>query len=64
MKQDNILVYSIVFDVSEGSTVDTLMKSCATESTQPYYYNAPNASELEEAFSNIAADLVDLHISQ
>ena len=64
MKQDNILVYSIVFDVSEGSTVDTLMKSCATEPSQPYYYNAPNASELEEAFSNIAADLVDLHISQ
>jgi hypothetical protein len=64
MKQENILVYSIVFDVSVGSTVDTIMKSCATEPNQPYYYNAPNATDLEDAFSKIAADLVDLHISQ
>ncbi len=64
MKQDGILVYSIVFDVSAGSNVDTMMKSCASEPNQPYYYNAPDGDELEEAFSNIAADLIDLHISQ
>lgn len=64
MKQDDILVYTIVFDVSTGSTVDNVMKACATEPNQPYYYNAPNASQLEDAFSQIAADLVDLHISQ
>ncbi len=64
MKQENILVYTIVFDVSTGSNVDTRMKSCATEPNEPYYFNAPNASELEDAFSKIASDLVDLHVSQ
>lgn len=64
MKQDNILVYTIVFDVSTGSNVDTRMKSCASEPNEPYYFNAPNASELEDAFSKIASDLVDLHVSQ
>lgn len=64
MKQDDILVYTIVFDVSTGSTVDTVMKACATEPNEPFYFNAPNSSDLEDAFSQIAADLVDLHISQ
>ncbi|MHA7873273.1 MAG: hypothetical protein ACX939_13065, partial [Hyphococcus sp.] len=64
MRQDDILVYTIVFDVSTGSRVDTLMKACATEPNSPFYYNAPDASQLEDAFANIAADLVDLHISQ
>jgi len=41
-----------------------MMKACATEPNQPYYYNAPDGNELEDAFSNIAADLIDLHISQ
>ncbi len=64
MKEEKILVYSIVFDVSTGSTVDQMMKACATEPNEPFYYNAPNSSDLEDAFSQIAADLVDLHISQ
>ncbi len=64
MKQEDILVYTIVFDVASGSNVDTRMKACATEPTEPYYFNAPTASALKDAFKNIAEDLTRLHVSQ
>lgn len=64
MKQENILVYSVVFDVSAGSNIEDVFKSCATRPTAPYFFNAPNGDELNEAFSNIADDLVKLHVSR
>lgn len=64
MKQEGILVYTIVFDVTAGSNVDSRMKSCATQPAAPYYFNAPNSSELKAAFEDIAANLTDLHVSQ
>lgn len=64
MKQDNILVYTVVFDVGFGSSIENVFKSCATEPNAPYFFNAPDGEELENAFRDIAADLVDLHVSQ
>ena len=64
MKQEDILVYTIVFDVTAGSNVDTRMKACASEPNEPFYFNAPNASELKSAFEDIAANLTNLHVSQ
>lgn len=64
MKQENILVYAIVFDVPVGSTIEGIMQSCASEPTSPFFYNAANGADLEEAFGLIASDLVKLHVSQ
>jgi len=64
MKQDNILVYSIVFDVPVGSTIEGIFKSCASEPNAPYFFNAPSGDQLEQAFGDIADDLVKLHISK
>ena len=64
MKQDDILVYTIVFDVSVGSNIENIMKSCASEPTSPFFYNAANGADLEEAFGLIASDLVKLHVSE
>jgi len=63
MKQEGYLVYTIMFDLNSTS-VETMFKACATEPNAPYFYNADNGADLEEAFGNIAADLVDLHISK
>ncbi len=64
MKQDDILVYTIVFDVNAGSTIENIFKSCATEPTAPYFFNAPDGDQLADAFGDIADDLVKLHISK
>ncbi|NOX82085.1 MAG: hypothetical protein GXP06_03670 [Alphaproteobacteria bacterium] len=64
MKEDNVLVYTIVFDVNAGSTIENIFKSCATEPTAPYFFNAPDGDELATAFGDIADDLVKLHISK
>jgi len=63
MKEKGILVYTIVFGLDDTDT-ENLFKACATDTIEPYYYKAPSGDELEEAFGNIAADLVSLHISQ
>jgi hypothetical protein len=64
MKEQDILVYTIVFDVGSGSTIENVFKSCATEPNAPYFFNAPDGDDLEDAFQDIAADLVSLHISK
>ncbi|MEM9168509.1 MAG: VWA domain-containing protein [Pseudomonadota bacterium] len=63
MKQQDILVYTIVFGLNNTS-LEEVFRTCATSPNAPYYYKAPSGDELEEAFGDIAADLVKLHISQ
>ena len=63
MKEEGYLVYTIMFGLNSSST-ELAFKSCATEPTAPYFYNADNGADLEEAFGDIAADLVDLHVSK
>lgn len=61
----DILIYTIVYDVRAGSTIDTIMKNCATTSTpNEYYFNSPSAKDLESAFQTIAASLNQLRIKQ
>jgi hypothetical protein len=64
MKEEGILVYTIVFAVSAGSTVEDVMKSCATDEDSPFFFNAESGADLEEAFGDIAEDLVKLHVSR
>lgn len=63
MKAEGYLVYTIMFGLNSSST-ELAFKSCATEPNAPYFYNADNGADLEEAFGDIAADLVDLHVSK
>lgn len=63
MKEKGILVYTIVFGLNDSDT-EELFQACATDTIAPYYFKAPSGDELEEAFGNIAADLVRLHVSQ
>ena len=63
MKAEGYLVYTIMFGL-DSSSVRTLFKACATKPTAPYFHDAVDGDDLENAFGDIAADLVDLHISK
>jgi hypothetical protein len=68
MKQKGILVYAITFGLSDSDPDELATKNtfraCANESAAPYYFDAPSGSDLEDAFKDIAADLVKLHVSR
>ncbi len=63
MKQEGYLVYTIMFGLDSAAT-EQVFKACATEPNAPYFYDADDGADLEEAFGDIAADLVDLHVSR
>lgn len=63
MKDEGYLVYTIMFGLN-SSSAEKVFKACATKPTAPYFQNADNGADLEDAFGDIAADLVDLHISK
>lgn len=68
MKAKGILVYAITFglddsDADELATKQTF-QACASDDEAPYYFDAPDGEELEDAFADIAADLVQLHVSR
>jgi hypothetical protein len=48
----------------DSTTVRNHFKACATKPTAPYFHDAVTGNDLEDAFGDIAADLVDLHISK
>ncbi|MEX6634066.1 pilus assembly protein TadG-related protein [Hyphococcus lacteus] len=63
MRQEGYLVYTIMFGLN-SSTTEKVFRACATKPSEPYFYDAVDGDDLEEAFGQIAADLVDLHISK
>ncbi len=63
MKDKGIIVYTIMFGLDDNDTKD-LFKACASEPDEPYFHDATAGADLNEAFGDIAADLVDLHISR
>lgn len=63
MKAEGYLVYTIMFGLDSAST-EAVFKACATKPTEPYFFDAVDGDDLEDAFGAIAADLVDLHISK
>ncbi|MEM9494792.1 MAG: pilus assembly protein [Pseudomonadota bacterium] len=63
MKDEQILVYTIVFGLNNSET-EKVFRSCATKPSEPYYYKAPSGSDLEDAFGEIAENLQQLHISR
>lgn len=68
MKEKGILVYAITFGLSDSDPSEAATKqifqACATDDEAPYYFDAPNGDDLKDAFADIAADLVQLHVSK
>lgn len=63
MKEEGYLVYTIMFGLDSAAT-EGVFRACATEPNPPYFHDAATGDDLNDAFGDIAADLVDLHISQ
>lgn len=61
MKNQDIIVYTITFQVSSSST-RTLMENCATDSGK--YYDSPSEAELKGVFQKIANELSNLRVSK
>jgi Flp pilus assembly protein TadG len=58
----DIMVYTIGFGITPGSTIDNIMNGCASDSAK--YFNTPSADELETAFQNIALGLSKLRLAK
>ncbi len=63
MKDEGILVYTIMFGLNNDG-VEDLFQACSTEPDAPYFHNASDGDDLSEAFSEVASDLVQLHVSK
>ena len=63
MKDDGILVYTIMFGLN-STRVEELFKACATAPESPFFHDASSSTDLDRAFADIANDLVDLHVSK
>jgi len=58
---EDIIVYTIAFGVGGGSTVETLMRDCASDVGK--FYNSPNATDLQATFESIAIGLNKLRVA-
>ncbi|WP_420339318.1 pilus assembly protein TadG-related protein [Roseibium sp.] len=63
MKAEGITIYGVYFGTSSTSTGARNMKACATDEDTTYY-QATSASELIQAFSNIAKRIQQIYLSQ
>lgn len=63
VKAEGISLYVIQFEEDNPALI-TLLQAVATEPNAPFYYFAPTATELSEAFQAIAANLSKLRISK
>lgn len=61
IKADEIVVYSIAFDVSDTKIKD-ILEACATDSS--HYFDAADADELSDAFASIASSLRNISLSK
>ena len=62
MKGEGIVIYTIAFDVMQGSAADQLMSDCASEPKN--YFNSPDPDELTKAFKAISRDILALRVSK
>lgn len=61
MKNNNILIYTITFQVSSNRARD-VMRACATDPSK--YFDSPTNQQLEENFRAIGRQLANLRIGQ
>lgn len=61
IKTDEIVIYTIAFEVDDV-TIKDILESCAT--TPSHYFDAANADDLIDAFSSIGSSLRSLSLSK
>ena len=59
---DDIVVYTVGFDIADQQNAKTLMSGCATDSTHAYLANT--GTDLKEAFKKIGENITSLRLSQ
>jgi Flp pilus assembly protein TadG len=62
MKVQDIMIYTVGFQIPAGSRAEILLKYCATNSGS--FYRAGSGAQLSEAFSAIGRDITQLRISK
>lgn len=60
-KNQNVVVYTIGFEISQGGTAETVLRNCA--SSPAHYYRAEGIN-INDAFSSIASNVVNLRLTQ
>lgn len=66
MKNDGIEIYTITFAIAAGSEGDMtrdMFRACATD-RDTHFFETRNSQDLRAAFTTIAADLIDVHLSK
>lgn len=66
MKSEGIELYTITFAIaanSEGDATREMFRTCATD-RNTHFFETKNPADLRAAFTTIAADLVDVHLSE
>lgn len=62
IKSDGVLIYSITFGSTPDADTRSAFQACASK--QSFYFHAPNASSLEDAFETIGRQLSNLRLSK
>jgi hypothetical protein len=62
IKATDIILYTVAFDVDDGSAEDLFMEDCAEDSS--HYYLASNGAQLTAAFEQIAQNISALRVTQ
>jgi Flp pilus assembly protein TadG len=66
MKRDGIEIYTITFAIAanaEGNVTREMFRTCATD-RNTHFFETQDLATLRMAFTTIAADLVDVHLSK
>ena len=66
-KKDGLTIYSIAFDVPNGSNIKKILEGCATPATeggQIFYYDAKDSAKLTAAFEAIAKSIKRLKLTK
>ena len=63
VKANGVIIYVIQF-ANSGTALQALLKSVASGPNEPYYYYAPDASTLSQAFREVANHLSELRLSK
>ena len=62
IKAKGIMVYTIAFDVNNGSDIKTLLQGCAGNGGR--YFDASDSTDLADAFKQIGISLLNLRLSK
>ena len=64
IKQNGIIIYTILFNNTEFAAPQTLFRNCASPDRATHYFNSPTGTDLQNAFKQIGQDLSTLRLSQ